>query len=381
MKILHVAPELFPNAGGVTNVCTNQAKELVNRGHSVTIVCSDYSFSEDLMNELKHAGVPVIPFRSVISLRCFFYTPSFVQWIKDHLSEFDVVHLHDFRSYQNIIICKNARRLGIPVVLQAHGTLLNRPPNSFPKTMFDLTWKERIVNTVDKFIVLTQADREDHLKFGIPADKLVMLPNGINLSEYKNLPEKGRFRKKYSVPDNCFIILYIGRLHTTKGIDFLIQSFMKLVADHPRYKLVLIGPDSGYLESISDEVKRLIDLKDIILTGPKYGEEKIEALVDADVFVLPSTNEVFGISVLEAWACGTPSIITTGCGLSTEPHIAGIVIERNEPALVAAILSITAKEKEISASNGKNIVKDIYNWEKIVMNLEAIYSSFYKGVK
>jgi glycosyltransferase involved in cell wall biosynthesis len=375
MKILHVIPELFPNAGGVTNVCSNHSKQLVNLGHSVTIICSSYLFSDDLMIEMKKAGVSVIPFNSLLSVRYFFYTPSLKKWIKSNLSEFDVIHLHDFRSYQNIVICKYARKIGIPIVLQAHGTLLNRPPNSIPKLMFDHLWRDRIVETVEKFIVLTQAEKNDHLNFGIPSDKLIILPNGINLSEYANLPEKGKFRKIYNIPYGCNLILYIGRLHTTKGIDFLINSFIKLSSEKPDYKLVLIGPDYGYLNSISDAAKILISNQDIILTGPLYGEEKINAFIDADVFVLPSTNEVFGISVLEAWACGTPTIITTGCGLSKEPQIAGIVIDRNEPDLIQAIITITSKEKEISRDNGKDIVSNIYNWEKIVADLEKIYSN------
>ena len=110
-------------------------------------------------------------------------------------------------------------------------------------------------------------------------------------------------------------MLFLGRLSFIKGLDLLVEAFAQINSDA---RLVIAGPDDG--DGCLERIRSLIaDLKieeRVILPGPLFGKEKLEALVDADLFVLPSRHESFGNAAAEAIACGTPVLVTSECGIA-----------------------------------------------------------------
>jgi glycosyltransferase involved in cell wall biosynthesis len=189
------------------------------------------------------------------------------------------------------------------------------------------------------------------------------------------LPENGLFREKYSIDKNDSIILYLGRIHESKGIQLLLLAFKKLNKEIPKSKLVIVGPDDGFLS----EVKKLVSFHEIesnvIFTGPLYEKEKISAYVDADLHVLPRSWEPFGLTLIESCACGTPVICIEGCGISDFVKKSGYVVKYDENEIKTAMVKLLNNKNLIQRikSEGKLLVNQHYNLSIIVEKLEKIY--------
>ena len=205
---------------------------------------------------------------------------------------------------------------------------------------------------------------------------LEIIPNGIDLAKYSSLPLKGQFRKKYSIKNNEKLILYLGRLHSRKGIDLLISAFSQILKELGDARLIIAGPDNGFLPAIKRQMINLNLGDKILLTGPLYEKDKVEAFVDADIYVLPSIYEAFPVSVLEAWACCKPVVVTTKCGIVDYVKEAGAVVEYDENQLRDSIIRILKDEglKKQFGFEGRLLVEEKFNWDKIIKKIEDLYT-------
>lgn len=373
MNILQVIPYFTPKRGGDVNVCYNLSKQLVKCGHEVTIITTDFEFDEEYVKT--NEEVNVIPFKCIANLGLFLYSPKMKKWTKDNIKNFDVVHLHDFRSYQNNVIYKYAKKYKIPYALQAHGSVLPFFAKQRLKKLYDSFWGYEILKDASKVIALTKTEVEQYKKMGVNENKIEIVPNGIDLTEYENLPKRGEFRRKYLIKDEEKIVLFVGRLHKTKGLELLVKAFADLLKKLDSIKLVFVGPDDGYqstLERVIQELK--IDTK-VVFIGFVSNNEKMAAYVDADVFVTPSFFG-FPVTFLEACACSTP-IITTKRGdkLDWIHDKVGYVVEYDKDQLRDAIFKVLS-ERELRkrfGEEGKRLVMKKFGWKKIIEYIEQLY--------
>jgi glycosyltransferase involved in cell wall biosynthesis len=220
---------------------------------------------------------------------------------------------------------------------------------------------------------------------GVPEEKIAIIPNGIDLSEYAVLPPKGAFKRKFSIPEEKKIILYLGRIHKTKGIDFLIKAYAHLINDrHCKDALLVIaGPDDGYLKEAKSLTSAMGISKHVLFTGPLYGQDKLEAYVDSEFCVLPSRYETFPMTVLEAYACGKPVIASEVGGLKDLiiDGETGLLFEAgNIKRLTRSIFNLingndVAKEMGLKS---KNFVRENFTIEKVAERLEKTYEEVVK---
>ncbi len=243
------------------------------------------------------------------------------------------------------------------------------------KRCFDIVWGDKILDKAEKVIALTEDEVVEYSKMGVPRDKIVIIPNGIDLTLYNCLPSKGAFKSKYGIPQEEKIVLFLGRVHKIKGIDLLIEAFSTLFTEMPNVTLVIVGPDDGYLEELQKQIMQLDIAEKIVFTGPIYGEEKLSAYVDADVYVLPSLYESFPNTVLEAWACGTPVIVTESCAISTAVREAGIVVKRDSTELTEGIKKILLDDtlSRDCCRNGEALIKNVFNIDSVTKKIEDCY--------
>ena len=215
---------------------------------------------------------------------------------------------------------------------------------------------------------------------GIHKNKIKIIPNGINLHEYQNLPKKGEFRKKYNIKTNEKIILYLGRIHKRKGIEILLNAFSEILNELNQVKLVIVGPDDGFLKTIKNQAKTLRITDKILITGPLFDEEKRQAYTDADLLVYPAIHEIFGLVPFEAILCDTPIVVTKndGCGELVEKINCGYLVEYGDTEhlidIISYILMNLDKQSNFIENGKKYILKDL-NWEKISMEVEKVYEN------
>ena len=383
MKILQVTNFFKPSweSGGPARACYEISKELVKRGHEVTVYTTDgfkYRLNVPKNKPVMVDGIKVYYFRnlsSYLARKFVLPLPYYLPFIaRKEIKNFDIIHLHEYRTFLNIVVSYYARKYKIPYVLQPRGSF-PRFTKSFQKKIFDVFFGSQITKNARK-IIATSKIEAGQFGFGTSNKKIVFIQNGINLEEFKNLPKKGEFRKKYKIKDTEKIILYLGRIHKRKGLDLLVEVFSKL-QKNLNIKLVIVGPDDGYLNYLKNLVKNLKIGKKVIFPGPLFEKNKLEAYVDADVFVLPSKDkyESFGNVVLESLACGTPVIVTNNCGVSEYLNSeVSYIVEYNEKQLSDAILNIlTDEKKRIKMSvKAKKFVRN-FSWEKVVDKIEKIY--------
>ena len=379
MRILQVIHYFSPlHGGGSINVAYNLSKQLAERGHEVTIFTTDFEFDEEYVKSIEKEGLKVITFHCIVNIGLFLISPSMKKWLKYNMTNFDVIHMHNFRSYQNVVAYHYAKKHNIPYILQAHGSVLPFFQKHGLKKIFDIFFGYQILRDASKVIAVSKIEVEQYKKMGVAEDKIVLVPNGIDMSEYESLPEKGEFKKKYLLKDDEKIILYLGRIHKTKGIDILIDAFADLVKKLNNIKLVIAGPDDGFLSTLKKQIEDAKINENILITGPLYSKKKLEAYVDADVFVNPCPDEIFGLVFLEANACGTPVICSKGCGIADVFDCkTGFAVRNDKNQLRDAIFKVLSDEKlrEIFGEGGRRLVREEYNWGNIVREMEKIYES------
>jgi len=354
---------------------------LADRGHNVTVITSDYKFDNSYANSLKN--VEIISFKTLIRYGLFIVTPGMISWLESNISKYDVIHLHEFQSYQNSICYHYARKYHVPYIVQARGLAPHIMKCSNLKRLYNLVWGYRILKNASKCLALTSIEKKEYMDMGCLENRIAIMPNGIDLSQFKNTPQNGAFKKTYNLSLGDPLILFLGRIHEIKGIDILVKAFSKILIknEYKNAKLAIVGPDDGYGLILRKLVKDLSIDKNVIFAGPLYGEKKWEAFVDADTYVLPSVYDAFPNTVLEAWACHVPVIMTNGCCLSEDAKEAAYVIKNNEDLLSDAIIEVMSNSKlrRTLISNSETLLKENYSLASVLDTLEWIYKKSYLG--
>ena len=383
MKILHVCGAFYPclESGGVVRVVYDISRELVKRGHEVSVYTTD-GCSKRLNVKGNYPvnveGVKTYYFKNIsntLRWKYKLYTPYYLPFVaRKEIKNFDVIHLHEHRTPLAIIVAYYAKKYKVPYVLQSHGSVLPFFQKQKFKKIFDLVFGFKILKNATKVIALTETEKEQYKKMGVDEDKIEIVPNGITLSEYDNLPKRGEFRKKYKIKKNEKIILYVGRVHKNKGLDLLVNSFSKLSKKLSNVKLVLVGPDGGYKPELENLI-RVLKIKDkILFTGFVSQKEKLSAFVDADVFVTPCFSG-FPITFFEACICGTPIITTKNRDNLDWIKKVGFISEYNQDSLQKNIYNILSdgRLRKKFGEEGRMLVKEKFGWVEIAKELEIIY--------
>lgn len=379
MKILQVIQYFSPQKGGSVYSVYNLVSRLVKCGHQVTIFTTNSEFAPQFAGSL--APAEVVTFPSYFGL--LRYSPQMRKALNQRIKEFDLVHLNNYWSYQNIIASHYCRKYKIPYVLSPHGSLPIMMRGFMRKYLYDRLFGNNILKNAARIIAVSEMEYQQILARKTPANKIRIIPNAVDPSIGK-LSVKGVFKRKFNVRDDERIILFLGRIHSIKGVDLLIDAFANLVKVISGVKLVIAGPDEDYLVEVQRQVSDL-NIKDkVIFTGPLYNEDKYNAFNDADIYVLPSQYEIFAISVLEACAFGVPVIITENIGIvNFIKGIAGEVVPFRMERLLEALERLLKDDnlRQQYGQNGKKMVEDIFSWDKVIRDYEQIYQEVVAGAK
>jgi len=386
MRILQVIPYFYPAwaYGGPPRNVYGLCKELVKRGHEVIVFTTDTLNGRNRVRETQEIidGIEVRRFRNLSNTIAYrdkiFISPGMIFGLRNSLRNFDIIHMHEYRTLQNLIVHHFARKYGTPYVLQTRGSLPRIMAKQRLKQIYDILWGYRLLRDASKVVALTQIEAEQYKSMGVSQDRIEIVPNGIDLAEFENLPQRGEFRKKWRINNSRKIVLFLSRIHKIKGPDLLAKAFATLVKDYNNIQLVIAGPDDGYLPMLKKLIQELKIEEKVLFTGLLYGRDKLAAYIDADVYVLPSAYEIFGRTLLEACACGTPIIVTDRCGIADViDGQAGLAVAYDKDALGKALLDILSDDQMRLqfGEKGKLLVREKFNWEKISEQVEDIYES------
>jgi glycosyltransferase involved in cell wall biosynthesis len=390
MRILQVVSYFFPAwaYGGPVKVAYETSKELVRRGHDVTVYTTDVYDRHSRVRVRKNVPVAVdgvrrYYFRNISDILAyklnFFLTPQLVPVMRREIASYDVIHLIEYFTFQNIVTRYYAVKHHIPYVVTAHGSLdpVKLRQKWILKRLFTYIFGRRVLRDAGKAIALTQSEKQQLVATGVPEKRVVVIPNGIDPAEFETLPSKGGFRAKYGVGEGERIILFVGRIQRIKGLELLLEALYYLSHERDDIRLVLVGSEEeGHLATLMNLADSWGIRDKVLHTGLLTDADKLSAYADADVFVLPSHGEGFPMTILEACASGAPVVITEQCNVpEVADYDAGFVIKRNRDDLRTAILQILddpALQKRLG-DHGKKMVRDRFTWNKVVTQLEVVY--------
>lgn len=354
------------------------ARHLARRGHQVTVWSSDFGQGDgsfpDVCFELKL-------FPCAFARWGFYPTPALVAWARDHVAEFDVIHLHNLRTFQNVVVASAARRAGVPYLISAHGSLSHRVGRRTTKRTFDLLCGRWLIGGARRMIAVSPLEVDQYGEAGISPDRIVMIPNGLDLDEFVQLPAPGTFRQRVGIPADVKLVLSLGRIHRIKGLDLLIEAFGRLQETTVDAVLVIAGPDDdGELARLHTfAAKRGLHSR-VQFPGPLYGVDRLAALVDADLVVAPSAYEIFGLVPFEALMCGTPVIISGDSGASRllQGNEAVYCVPYGDASTLVPMLHqilIDGDMTQRKVQIGQEFARAMLDWQAIAGRLEELYDS------
>ena len=284
------------------------------------------------------------------------------------IKSFDLIIIHSLYSFPVFVGATLALLYHKPYIIIPHGALepILRIKSRTIKNIYHFIFADWMLSKADTIIFNHEYDRKESIFNALKAHS-VIIPLGFDNTKYIEQQKKGEFRRKYLSGYQGPFVLFLGRLNFKKGLDLLIDAFEKVITKNPDCLLVMVG--NADPASYQDQIKKwiLINKLDdkVILTGPLYNEDKINAYSDADIFVMPSLSENFGYTLFEAMASRIPVIVSESVSYSQEVSNskAGIVIRRNSEDLALAILQLIGNQemRTIMGENGYRLAQS-YSW-------------------
>lgn len=374
MRVLFVTASYYPfsHLGGPPVSVRALAEGLRARGHDLTILTVNHDRSL-FTRRARLSDVEVIYLGSPFRHQRTTLNPAVVGFCAAHLREFDVVHIFGLYDLIGVTAGGFAQLYGIPYVVEPFGMFPPIERSIRAKQLYLRLGGRRLLDRAGWIITTSDLESTYIRSAGISSDRMVSLPHGVDVDS-EHLPAPGRFRERIGVAPQTRIILFLGRLTAKKQPEVLLRAFARLPGGG--IHLVFAGPsEDGWdhrLENLADE----LHLGDrVTLTGMLEGEEKLQALVDADIFVLPSRNENFGIAVAEAMACSTPVVVSDQCGIAQfVKGRAGLVVSPTEDA-VGCALSRLLEDAELysTLARGAAEVAHGLTWDESVNTIDRLY--------
>lgn len=394
MNVLHVIPSFAPawRYGGPIVSTLGLTRELVRQGHEVNVATTNINGRTELDVPLNE---PVL----VDGVQTWYFPVQHPRWyhfsipmgkrLKQLVSQSEIVHIHSLFLWPTTAAAFWCRRLQVPYVLRTAGFLdqisMAKRYSGLYKSLTSRAKKWAYLNTIGKGDIghaaalhfTSNAEMESAQRLNL-SPKGYVLPLGIDLPTTVEPSSENPFLKRYPQLNGKKIVLFLSRLDPIKGLDILAEALSSLSEKRRDFLLVIAG--TGNLEYEND-LHNLFDRYGLsnaaIFAGMVGPEEKWDLLNIADIFVLPSRHENFGVAVLEAMATGTPVVISDQVGIHKEISAvgAGLVTGLNPKQLKTAverILDDPAEGAEMGRA-GKSLVQKRFLWEQVGSDVARLY--------
>jgi glycosyltransferase involved in cell wall biosynthesis len=376
MRIVHVISGIDPRNGGPTNALIGLSSAQARAGLRVRVVATwqeNDAFQSAKRLEERGVGVHMIgQAHGKLSRH-----PQIVPALTEELKDADLLHVHAVWEEIQYQACRVARRLRVPYVFTPHGMLdpWNMRKNKWMKRLYLALRMRRNLDRAALLHFTTQIERDWVARLHLKPPTLVE-SLGLDWSEFANLPPRGSLRQRYPQLGAAPMLLFLGRIHYGKGLELLIPALAQM--SRRDAILVVAGPDSGGYRAT---IERLIAQHGVdgrvVFTGMIAGQEKLAALIDADLLVAPSFHENFGLAVIEALAVGTPAIVSDQVNLHPEITAGGVgAVVRMDVAELARTLDRWLDAEQLRQSAAKaapSFARERYDWDQIAQRWVGHY--------
>ena len=381
MRILHITPYYFPafKYGGPAISIHIMNKALIKKGIKIDVMTTNANLGNrnDLITnewiELEGIRIKYFPYYFKDN---YTFSPQMFLAILKEIKNYDVVHITMLWHFQALAGSIGSLLYKKPYIICPAGALSEESINLKSRHIKTLYLNLIAKNYLTKASILlynSEDEKKDANNLFKFQNKSVVIPCGVNLGEYKQLPAKGAFKNKYPILRDKKYILFLSRIHRKKGLDILIDAFRMLVKEDNDLFLVIAGPDNdNYKREVQNKLKENSLLEKTLFPGVLSGIDKLSAYADASVYVLSSYSENFALTVIEALACGTPVVISNKVGIweIIEKNNAGVVVDLNPKNIYKGITKLLDNPNlgEQIVRNGRKLIEEKYDID-IVANM------------
>ncbi|AFY72512.1 glycosyltransferase [Synechococcus sp. PCC 7502] len=382
MKVLHIIPSISPKLGGPTQVVLNLVMALREEGIDVEIATTnddgDRLLDVPLWQRVEYQGLPVWFFPRFAQIKDFLPSFSFTRWLWRNIRNYDILDNHYLFSYLPSCAAIIAQWQRVPYTTRTMGQLAPwaLAQSKLRKQIYTYLIERRNLDQAAAIHCTSIGEKEDVINFGLKPPKIV-LPLGVIPPQI--IPNaQQELRNKYGLSPNIPIILFLSRLHYKKRPDLLIESLTELSKHHQDFYLLMAGSgEEKYVQSLLNLVTSLHLEDKVVFVGFVSGYAKDLLLQGADLFVLPTYSENFGIALAEAMVSGLPIITTSGAQIADEITFAeaGLIIDGDINSLAQAIADLlnNPQLRLKMGENGRKYALEKYSWTTIAKQLARAY--------
>lgn len=354
MRILQVCPRYYPDIGGVEEHVRNIAERLTKK-------CDIHVYTTDPSKQLpKHEvvnGVQIRRFPSWAPSEAYFFSSALRKQLKLDSGNFDIVHTHCYSAFPSLYAAQTKAENKLVFTPHYHGvghtffrSMLHKPYKIFARKIFEKAEKIVSVSPIESNLI-----KEN---FKNVEGKISLVPNGVNIEEFKELRRKKRDSR---------VILTVGRLEKYKGVQYILQALPKLEKD-VTLEVVGKGP---YKNALIELAKKLSVTERVEFVQDLSRQDLLQKYADADVFVLLSKHEAYGITVAESLCAGTPCLVAKTSALVEwidDKNCYGIDFPINLDRLSDTVKHIIGRRANTAA---------VTDWATIAENLLRLYEQCY----
>jgi glycosyltransferase involved in cell wall biosynthesis len=388
MRIIHVIPSMATRTGGPAFSTASCALACQRLGHDVTILTTTQGAPAqradanailercDLPPAAADLNVQAFPVRR---LHRWSYSPALAERLSQIAKSADIVHIHSLNLYPQFAAFRAALKAYVPYVVSPRGALdpYLRSSGKWRKAIMNLWWQRRMLDDAAA-LHLTSADEARAVADLKLLALHVVVPNILDLETFRTQGEPSNFRRKYLDGFTGPLVLNHGRLSRKKGLDHLVASMAIVRESIQDARLALIGPDD---EDIGANLRNLaMELGiagAVTFVGPLQGQSLAEAVVDCDVWALPSYAENFGMAVGEAMAAGKPVVTSPYVNIAPEAAAFGaLIMVENDPDLIAneIINLLDSPDRHIQLGQRGREYMERYDWRLLGPQYIAMYN-------
>lgn len=376
MKILHTVSSFSKESYGLGTISMGLVKAQLDLGEEVYIWSSDksenilwasenYNISKDRLNGFP-SDLPLINF-------------SIKEFKEARLEKsFDIVHQHSLWTSQSLITSE-LRKNGSKTCIAAHGTLsefsLNK--SKFKKDVALNLFERNNLKETHVLHATSEYEIEDFRRLGL-TNPIAYIENGIG-SQFIDKKGNGTFfKKKFNIPTNKKVLLYLSRITPKKGLDMLLKAMAEIKDQFEDWVLVIVGNDEfDYQMTVENMILEMQLSRYIYIIGPQLGNEKFDAFDASDFFILPSYSEGSPMVVVDALAYGIPVITTKSSSWKDlNDYECGFWVDIDQNAIRNAILNmVNLQNEDIErySKNAKTLIAEKYLWDEIAKKTITLY--------
>lgn len=376
LRSVHVIAGLSPAHGGPSYTVPRLCRALAVAGAEASLLSVGAIDERNIapVDQYRHCFAP--DWASVPLARDLRCSSALTRSLREIAAKVDVIHNHGLWLMPNVDAGRAAQHAHTPFIVSPRG-MLSSTALSFSRLKKRVVWallQGDVVRRASCIHATSEQEYNEIRDFGLQ-NPITIIPNGIDVPELGSHPT--------AAVDEGRIVLSLGRIHPKKGLDRLVRAWAQVEPSHPQWRLRIVGPDElGHareLAALAEDLKT----KRVSIDGQIAGDAKTAAYREADLFVLPTLNENFGITVAEALAAGTPVITTKGApwhGLEREG--CGWWIDHGVETLAATLtsaMSMGSGELQAKGAKGRAWMSRDFSWDRVADDMLNIYRWLSRG--